>query len=176
MNGFPGSELESERVGIADFKVSNDPEGMLHSGWLGAGLSVTAYDPAARVGGLLHAPLAESGAHPPASRLRPALFVDTGLPALLQAMARLGADPARLVICLAGGARLVPRPPAPDPRHDKFSTAIRALAQHQLTPQTQHLTASGDCRCSLVLATGEVCVRFSGQTGMKVLWKSSTAT
>lgn len=176
MNGFPSSGLESERVGIADFKVSNDPQGVLHSGWLGAGLGVTAYDSAARVGGLLHAPLAEPGPHEKTSRLRPALFVDTGLTALLQAVARLGADPARLVICLVGGARLASRPPGPDPGHDKFSTAIRALARHQLTPQAQHLTASSDCRCSLMLATGEVCLRFSGQTGVMVLWKSSTAT
>ena len=91
-------------------------------------------------------------------------------------MTRLGADPSRLLICLAGGARLLNRNAPPAPPHEIFQAAIQALDRQQLRPQTQHLTEAGDCRCSLGMATGEVCLKFSGQSRVLVLWKSSTAS
>jgi chemotaxis protein CheD len=176
LDEFYSSDLESKRVRTAGFEASNDPHVVLVSGWLGGGLGLTAYDPAARVGGLIHAPLSDSSADERSSRVRPALFVDTGLPALFQAMARLGAEESRLQICLMGGARLLNRSAPFAPGHEMFSAAIRALAQHDLRPLIQRLTASADCRCGLEVATGEVRLRFSGQTRVTVLWKNSTAT
>ncbi len=176
MNLSYSSGFESKWVGTAGFEASNDPHVVLVSGWLGGGLGLTAYDPAVGVGGLLHAPLSDSRTDERRSRVRPALFVDTGLPALFEAMSRLGAEESRLQICLAGGARLPGSGASVAPGHGMFPAAIRALAQHHLTPRIQHLAASWDCRCSLEVATGEVRLNFSGQTGMTVLWKSSTAT
>ena len=128
MHLFYSSGLESERVGIADFKVSNNPDRVLVSGWLGAGLGLTAFDPVVGVAGLLHVPLLDSSSARIQARERPALFLDTALPSLFQAMTRLGAQETRLILCVAGGGRVWNRtaPPAPGP--EMIPAALEMLA------------------------------------------------
>jgi len=172
---FHSSGLESERVRLADFKVSKDPGRALVTGWLGAGVGIAAYDPVVGVAGLTHAPFPDSSRQA-GSRLRPALFVDTGLRELFQAMARLGADEQRLVISVAGGARLISRSTPAAPHHEVFDAAIRFLAQRHLNPQAQHRSGLGDCRCSLEVVPGEVRLKACGQDGATVLWKNSTGS
>jgi chemotaxis receptor (MCP) glutamine deamidase CheD len=88
MHLFYSSELESEQVGIADYRISRNPHRALVTGWLGAGLGLAAFDPIASVAGLIHVPLADSRSARDKSRRRPALFLDTGLPALFQGRRR----------------------------------------------------------------------------------------
>ena len=47
---------------------------------LGSCLGITAYDPVAKVGGLLHVMLPLSSIDPGKASQRPYMFVDTGLP------------------------------------------------------------------------------------------------
>jgi chemotaxis receptor (MCP) glutamine deamidase CheD len=96
-------------VGIGELAVTNDPGVMLATYSLGACVGVTAYDPVAKAGGLLRALLPESRLDPARARECPALFVDTGIPALLRALAPYGAEPDRLCLCLAGGAQFMER-------------------------------------------------------------------
>jgi chemotaxis receptor (MCP) glutamine deamidase CheD len=176
MNLFQTSGSKPERVGIAEFKVASHPEAVLTSAWLGSGIGLTAYDAVARAGGLLHVPFADSATREPRARLQPALFVDTGLTAFFQALARAGTDSRRLTICLAGGGRFTIRNAATASGQDIFAAARSVLTRLNLAPQVEHRSAGGDCRCGLELAAGEVRLNFSGQTRVTVLWKSSTAT
>ncbi|HEY0971831.1 MAG TPA: chemotaxis protein CheD [Gemmatimonadales bacterium] len=91
-------------VGMADLQVSADPEARLVTYALGSCLGVSVYDPVTRVGGLLHVmlPLAEIDVE--RARTNPALFVDTGVPALFRACYRLGAVKSRVIVKVAGGA------------------------------------------------------------------------
>ena len=47
-------------VGVADMKVSNDPEAMLVTHSLGSCIGLAIYDPVVKAGGLLHYMLPES--------------------------------------------------------------------------------------------------------------------
>ncbi|RLA93542.1 MAG: chemotaxis protein CheD, partial [Deltaproteobacteria bacterium] len=79
-------------VGIGDYKVTKEPSVTLITYSLGSCIGVTVYDPAAKVGGMLHFMLPESRINPERAIERPAIFADTGLPLLLKECEKLGAD------------------------------------------------------------------------------------
>ena len=91
-------------VGMADLRVTADPEARLVTYALGSCLGVAVHDPVARVGGLLHVMLPLSGLDAGTARDNPARFVDTGVPALFRACYALGGVKARMVVKVAGGA------------------------------------------------------------------------
>jgi len=91
-------------VGVADMKLSSDPGDVMVTHGLGSCLGVTAYDPVAKVGGMLHIMMPVANANPEKARANPCMFADTGIPALLDAMAHAGADKRRLRLKVAGGA------------------------------------------------------------------------
>jgi chemotaxis protein CheD len=94
-------------VGLGEIKVSRQPEDVLVAYGLGSCVGIGAYDPVARVAGLLHAVLPErtNGA----DALSPK-FVDSGIPALLKELERMGAIRRRLIIRIAGGANMLLAP------------------------------------------------------------------
>ena len=94
-------------VGLAQLKVSCDPAEVLAAMGLGSCVGVCAYDPVAKVAGMLHAVLPERGTRMGGS---PTKFVDTGIPSLLNEMLANGASYRRLVIRMAGGAQMLIAP------------------------------------------------------------------
>ncbi len=94
-------------VDIADFAVSKDPRDTLVTYSLGSCIGVAIWDPEARVGGLLHYMLPESSLSPDKAKANPAMFADTGVPALFRAAYELGATKKRLVVKVAGGSQLL---------------------------------------------------------------------
>lgn len=94
-------------VGVADMAVSSDPSAELVTYSLGSCLGITIYDPLKKIGGLLHLMLPDSNIDPAKANTLPHMFVDTGVPRLFHAAYNLGADRARLVIKVTGGAQLL---------------------------------------------------------------------
>ena len=94
-------------VGVGDCKVSNDREGVLVTYALGSCLAVMIHDPLARVGGLLHFMLPESGLNRAKAQQNPFMFADTGIPLLFQTAYQLGAEKHRLIVSVAGGAQML---------------------------------------------------------------------
>jgi chemotaxis protein CheD len=95
--------MSEQRVGIADLAVAAG-EGTLCTLGLGSCVAIVLYDAEARVGGLAHVLLPEPGM----SRLHdnPARFPETAVPALIERMRELGADPDRMTARLVGGASM----------------------------------------------------------------------
>lgn len=93
--------------GVADMAVSNDPGAELVTYSLGSCLGITIYDPLKKIGGLLHLMLPDSNIDSAKALTMPHMFVDTGVPRLFHAAYHLGADCARLIIKIAGGAQLL---------------------------------------------------------------------
>lgn len=91
-------------VGMADLKVTASPDDRLVTYALGSCLGIAVYDPAVRVGGLLHVMLPLSSIDADKARDNPAMFVDTGVPELFRACYRLGAVKQRMIVKVAGGA------------------------------------------------------------------------
>jgi chemotaxis protein CheD len=91
-------------VGIAEMRVSADPEATLFTYALGSCLGVAVHDPVAGVGGLLHVMLPSSEIDAEKARGNPCMFVDTGVPELFRACYRLGAAKERMIVKVAGGS------------------------------------------------------------------------
>ena len=94
-------------VGMADGRISNDPESVLLTYALGSCIALAIYDPVARLGGLVHFMLPESAIDPDKARQNPWMFADTGIPLLFRKAYEMGAEKRRLVVRAAGGAQLM---------------------------------------------------------------------
>lgn len=109
MAGAQMASLFAQRVivGVGDMAVSNNPQVILSTYALGSCIGVIAYDPFAKVGGILHFMLPESSISPEKAIKQPAMFGNTGLPLLFKAMVGMKAEPHRLRIFVAGGAGML---------------------------------------------------------------------
>jgi len=94
-------------VGISDLKVSNVGLDCLVTYALGSCIAVAVYDPLAKVGGLLHYMLPDSTLDQQKAKEHPGMFADTGIPLLFKFCYKLGAEKKRMVIKVAGGARIM---------------------------------------------------------------------
>lgn len=90
-------------VGISKLIVSNDFNDVLITYSLGSCIGVSMYDPEARVGGLIHCMLPTSKNSKEKAAEKPAMFVDTGVVAMLNELYALGATAQNLIVKVAGG-------------------------------------------------------------------------
>ncbi len=89
-------------IGIADMKFAQQ-SGTLITYALGSCIGICLYDPVIKLGGLLHIMLPlnmETG------RKNPLKYADTGLAEMLRQMEAKGANRSRLVVKIAGGAKM----------------------------------------------------------------------
>jgi chemotaxis protein CheD len=91
-------------VEISDFKVSADPDVELVTYALGSCIAVIVHDPVRVAGGMIHYMLPNSSTSPEKAAAQPAMFADTGVPLLFEAMYGLGCKKESLVVSVAGGA------------------------------------------------------------------------
>ncbi|MBC8063768.1 MAG: chemotaxis protein CheD [Chlorobia bacterium] len=91
------------RVAMADIQVLRK-SGQLTCLGLGSGISLCGFDPVTSVAGMVQImlPTAFQGK----DLEKPGKFADTGVPALIEAMTRVGADQDRILFAMAGGAQI----------------------------------------------------------------------
>jgi chemotaxis protein CheD len=94
-------------VGVADMKVSNDPEDILVTYSLGSCIGIAVHDPVARVGGILHFMLPGSELDRGKASQKPFMFADTGIPRLFKSAYELGAKKNRMRVVVVGGSQVL---------------------------------------------------------------------
>lgn len=94
-------------VGIGECRTGRPPTGALSTYALGSCFAVVAWDWKLKLGGLLHVMLPDSSADRTKALIRPYLYVDTGVPALLGALTTRGSSKKHLRWCIAGGAAMM---------------------------------------------------------------------
>jgi chemotaxis protein CheD len=158
-------------VGMAEFAVSHDPAVTLCSYPLGACLGIAIYDPVTRVGGLLHSLLPASAIDPRRAADRPAMFLDSGLNAMLKRAYELGVRKENLRIVVAGGAQIMDETSLFNIGKRNHDVLTALLAQLELKIHAEDVGGRTNRTMQLDLATGEVRLKFSGQATMKILCK-----
>lgn len=95
-------------VNVGEVQISKDEETVLACLGLGSCIALCAHDPVSRVGGMAHIvlPFSNNGATEGALSTK---YADIAIPHLLQGMREHGAIRSRLVVKLAGGARMLMR-------------------------------------------------------------------
>ena len=94
-------------VDISDMKATDRRDDVLVTYSLGSCVGVTLYDPTACVGGMIHCMLPLSKIDRAKAAEKPCMFVDTGIPLLLQTVFDLGAQRKNLICKVAGAASLL---------------------------------------------------------------------
>ncbi|MEO7360552.1 MAG: chemotaxis protein CheD [Gemmatimonadaceae bacterium] len=157
-----GSDLV---VGVADVKVSGNADERLVTYALGSCLGLTVYDPIAKVGGLLHVMLPTGAIDPEKMTQNPAMFVDSGVPALFKECYKRGAKKERMIVKVAGGSHT-----AATDEDDKYHIGKRnLLALRKLLWKNGvmlHAQDTGGIQVSrtmwLDIGTGEVTLKVNG--------------
>jgi chemotaxis protein CheD len=153
-------------VGVGDMLTSNDAAAILVTYSLGSCVGVTAYDPVAKVGGLLHAMLPDSTINTDRATARPYMFVDTGLPALFHAIYALGGLKPRLVIKLAGGAELLDEKRVFNIGNRNVDTVLSMLARNSVKLVAQDTGGRQSRTVRLNLSNGNVTLDMPGKPNL----------
>jgi len=172
------SSPESERqiVGIADLAVSNNPNAVLTTYSLGACLGIAIYDPQVKAGGLLHIMLPDSTIDPIKASQQPAMFVDTGVPALFRATYSFRAEKHRMIICVAGAAEVLDNSGSFDVGPSNYHALSRLLQEHSLHIHAEQVGGLLNRTMNLNLGTGEVRLKVSGRAEETILCSNSMST
>ncbi len=155
-------------VGIADMKVTDDQAASLITYSLGSCIGITLYDPAVKVGGLLHFMLPESKIDVVKAQKNPWMFADTGIPLFFKEAYRLGAEKRRLQVKVAGGSQIL------DDRGlfnigKRNYTAMRKLFwTNNVLVSAEEVGGEVNRTVTIELASGKVWIKTSGE-GVKEL-------
>ena len=147
-------------VGLGEMHVSNDPNTVLSCLGLGSCIGISAYDPVAKVGAMVHVVLPHSSNA--GSEKSPARYADTALPAMLREMEKYGASRSRLIIKIAGGARIIdtiPGKSALDIGERNIEAVMTAIEQNRLELKAADLRGKLGRSMWLYIATGVTRVR-----------------
>lgn len=138
-------------VSVADLRCTKNPNAVISTLGLGSCLGITCHDPAANIGGMLHAMLPDSQRHRTTTPSVP-MYLDLGLPAMLESMVGLGADIRRLELKIFGGAQILQA-------NDYFSIGRQNVEMMQQLVARFRLKVKawdvgGQCNRSIELHTG----------------------
>jgi chemotaxis protein CheD len=154
--------MKSLVVGISDCKVSTDLDSVLVTYALGSCIAVAVYDPAAKIGGLLHYMLPESSLDAQKAQQNPFMFADTGIKALFQSVMASGAHPRRMVVRLAGGAAVLDSQGVFQIGKRNYLAARRILWKAGVLISAEAVGGEVSGTTRLDLATGRMWIREAG--------------
>lgn len=153
-------------VGIADMKIARQ-EGELITYALGSCIGVAFYDPMIKLGALLHIMLPEKSA----TDSNVLKYADSGIRETLRKLYAFGATKGRLVVKIAGGAKMfeMKGPGGLGNIGDRNAQNVkRILMMEGLRVSAEDTGANYARTMSLDVATGQVCVRTAGKPERKL--------
>lgn len=156
-------------VGISDCKVSREIDSMLVTYALGSCIAVAMYDPAVKIGGLLHYMLPESSLDAAKAQQNPFMFADTGIARLIEALTAGGAMPRRMTVRLAGGAQVLDSEGVFQIGKRNYLAARRILWKAGILIAAEAVGGEVSRTTRLELATGRMWVREGGDVERELM-------
>ncbi len=155
-------------VGVADMRISNQPEEVLVTHALGSCLGVVIYDPVARVGGILHFMLPDSSLDPQKGQENPHMFADTGLPLLFRESYRLGAQKSRLQVKVAGGSQLLGNREHFQIGRRNYAALRKIFLKNNVLIDNENVGGTKARTLFLEIATGNVWIKVMGHNTIEL--------
>lgn len=150
-------------IGIADMGIVQDNQGGLITYSLGSCIGVVIFDPAARVGGLLHYMLPESQIDPVKAQKNPFMFADTGIPLLFKEAYRYGATKNRLIVKIAGGSQILDDSGFFNIGKRNYMALRKILWRNNVLIKAEDVGGQVSRTVRLDLETGKVWLKYSGE-------------
>lgn len=158
-------------VGIADMAVSNNGTVTLATHALGSCIGLSAFDPVAKVGGLLHYMLPVCSIDMAKAKTQPYMFGDSGIAGLFRSAYELGAQKHRIILCAAGGAQVMDASGVFNIGRRNYDILRQITQEHGLKIAAEHVGGTVSRTMYLHVGSGEVRIRISGQAEEIVLCK-----
>ena len=158
-------------VGLADIKVSKNPAVLLCSLPLGACLGIILYEPRLKMGGLLHSLLPSSKTDPIRAAKCPAMFIDSGLDAMLKKLMELGAAKENLHTYVVGGAQILDDATVFNIGRKNYEFFVNLVNNTGLSIHGEDVGGNVNRSVSIELGSGEVFIKQTGQNTVKTLCK-----
>lgn len=149
-------------VHISDMKVSKKTEVVLVTHSLGSCLGLAAYDPQARVAGLIHCLLPRPTSKAKAES-NPAMFVTSGVPIMIRAMFALGAVRERLILKAAGCGQMLNMLNQFNAGKRNQEALYQLLKYNELKLAAKDLGGTDPKTIHLYVGTGQIIVRSRGK-------------
>lgn len=150
-------------VGISDMKISNNPKDTLITYSLGSCIGVVIWDPAVKVGGLLHYMLPESKLDRARAQQNPYMFADTGIPALFKDSYELGAVKSRLIVRVVGGSQLLDPTGLFSIGKRNYLIMRKLFEKNKINVSKEDIGGSVNRTVRLDIGTGRVLLKVSGK-------------
>jgi len=155
-------------VGVADMKVSNRQGEVLVTHALGSCIGVAIYDPAAKVGGILHFMLPDSNLDAGKAQDQPNMFADTGLPLLFRECYRLGAQKSRLRVKVAGGSQVLGNREFFQIGRRNYAALRKIFLKNNVLIDNEDVGGTKARTLFLEIATGNVWIKVMGQNTIEL--------
>ncbi len=150
-------------VDISDLKVSRYPDDVLVTYSLGSCVGLTLYDPVAVVGGMIHCMLPMSKIDPDKARLRPSMFVDTGVAAMLGELYAMGAQRQNLIAKVAGAGSPLGREETFRIGQRNYTILRKFLWKNNILIEKEDVGGSKARTLYLYMADGRTTVKSEGK-------------
>jgi len=155
-------------VGVADMKVSNDPNESIITYSLGSCIGLVIYDPAVKVGGMLHYMLPESSIDKGKAAARPYMFADSGIPRLFKAAYKLGAVKQRMKIYAAGGAEILDQKGFFNIGKRNYMALKKMFFKNNVMINKQDVGGNVNRTVRIEISTGDIYVKTSGSKEVRI--------
>jgi chemotaxis protein CheD len=162
-------------VGISEYRCSTDKDASIVTYALGSCIGVGAFDPVTGVAGLLHFLLPDSRQDPERAMGQPASYADTGIPLLIRAMERMGADRRRIRVRLAGGAQILSDNAQLAVGKRNYMAARKLLWQLGVMVEMEAVGGTVSRNLGITVGTGEFWVQTKGPGGNSDSGNGSTS-
>jgi chemotaxis protein CheD len=150
-------------VDIADMKISDNPADTLITYSLGSCVGVAIYDPVLRLGGMIHCMLPLSKVDKEKAKIRPYMFVDTGMQLMLGSLYEKGLRKARAVINVAGGSQVLDSQGVFKIGERNFTVLRKILWKNGLLMNAQEVGGNKSRTVSLDVGTGRFTIKSGGK-------------
>lgn len=155
-------------VGVADMKVSSNPEESVITYSLGSCIGLVIYDPVVKVGGILHYMLPESSIDKEKASKKPYMFADTGIPRLFKTAYKLGAKKPRIKIYVAGGAEILDQKGFFNIGKRNYMALKKMFFKNGVMIDKQDVGGNTNRTVRIEIATGDIFLKTSGSKEVKV--------
>ena len=151
-----------KHIGISQFAVSNDPTEILMASSLGSCLGMAVFDRIRNIAGMIHClvPLAKNDLEK--AKLQPAMYVETGVPMLLDMILRSGSNKKDLEIIIAGCAQINSDNSIFEIGKKNLTVCKKILWKNGLLIKAEHCGGDFSRTLSLEVASGRVTVKAQG--------------
>jgi chemotaxis protein CheD len=149
-------------VDISAGEISGNPEDEIITYSLGSCLGITVFDPVVGIGGMIHCMLPLSKTDREKAKIKPYMFVDTGMSMLLSELFQMGVTRENAIVQVAGGARSLDKKNLFKIGERNFTVLRKILWKNNMLIKSKDVGSNKTRTVRMDIATGNVYVKSGG--------------